>query len=141
MTFFQCSKCDKKKNECKCEIPEFLSYLDDPSTVYELRPGQVQMLLSGHTHGGQIRLPGLGCIWANDRIPVGMARGLHYVNGTVLHVNAGLGVSPPIRLRLFCPPEISIITLRDAKAGSPEGGVGVKNEVNLCTQNELALEV
>ncbi len=83
-----------------------------PSTVYDLPPGRVQLLLSGHTHGGQIRLPGVGCLFTNDRVPTRMARGLHRVGDTLLHVSPGIGVSGPIRHRFRCPPEISFIALR-----------------------------
>lgn len=82
-----------------------------PSTVYQVPEDRVRLVLSGHTHGGQVRLPVLGCIWTNDRIPVSLARGLHRVGGTMLHVSAGIGVSAPIWMRYRCPPEVSIITL------------------------------
>jgi hypothetical protein len=83
-----------------------------PSTVHDLSPGLAGLVLSGHTHGGQIRLPLLGCLWTNDRISTRHARGLHLVGGTQLHVSAGLGASGPIPVRLFCPPEITILTVR-----------------------------
>ena len=38
-----------------------------------------------------------------------MVRGLHLVAGTYLHVNPGIGVSPPIPMRINCPPEITIL--------------------------------
>jgi len=82
-----------------------------PSTVYKTPADQVCLVLSGHTHGGQIRLPILGCIWANDRIRPSRAHGLHKVHGTMLHVTAGIGVSSPLRFRYNCPPEVSLITL------------------------------
>ena len=82
-----------------------------PSTVFRVPAGRIALVLSGHTHGGQIRLPGLGCLWTNDAIGRRMARGLGDVGGTKLHVSAGIGVSPPIRLRINCPPELSILTL------------------------------
>ena len=88
-----------------------------PSTVFRLPPGRVQLVLSGHTHGGQVRFPWLGCLWANDRIPRHMARGIHDVNGTKIHVSAGLGASLPIPIRINCPPELSILTVIPAAAG------------------------
>jgi predicted MPP superfamily phosphohydrolase len=86
-----------------------------PSTVYQLSGQNVQLVLSGHTHGGQIRLPWLGCIWPNDRIPRKMASGLHLVNDVHIHISAGIGVSLPIRMRINCPPEIAILTMRAAR--------------------------
>ncbi len=83
-----------------------------PSTAFELPSASGILMLAGHTHGGQIRIPGIGCVFNNDRIPVSMSRGLHMVNGNWLHVSAGIGASPPIPTRLFCPPEIGLITLR-----------------------------
>lgn len=83
-----------------------------PSTAYELPAGEGAMMLSGHTHGGQIRIPGLGCIFNNDTIPRAMSRGVHTVQGNWLNVSAGIGASWLLRARVFCPPEISILTLR-----------------------------
>lgn len=82
-----------------------------PSTIYQLPGQRVDLQLSGHTHGGQIRFPFVGCIWSNDRIPARMARGLHRVNDCWLHVNPGIGVSPPIPWRFNCPPEITVLRL------------------------------
>lgn len=86
-----------------------------PSTVLRLPPGRVDLQLSGHTHGGQIRLPWLGCLWPNDRIAREHAWGLHVVSGTTLHVNAGIGLSPPFPIRINCPPEVTILTLQPGK--------------------------
>jgi len=82
-----------------------------PSTVFRVPIGKVRLVLSGHTHGGQIRLPGLGCVWANDRIPRRMSRGLHEVAGTMIHVSPGIGVCLPIQIRVNCPAEVTVLTL------------------------------
>ncbi len=93
-----------------------------PSTVFDLPPGRVDLQLSGHTHGGQIRLPGLGCVWTNDRIPRRMSRGLHRVGGTFLHITPGMGVSLPIPVRINCPPQIDVLTLEPARDRVPQTG-------------------
>ncbi len=90
-----------------------------PSTIHQLKPGKVDLMLAGHTHGGQIRLPILGCIFPNDRISRHMAAGLHELNGTPMHVSAGVGVSPPIWARFLCPPEITVITLQRVTEQDP----------------------
>jgi len=82
-----------------------------PSTIARLGRHEVPLVLSGHTHGGQIRFPWIGCLWPNDQIPRAWARGLHRVGERVLHVSPGIGVSLPIRVRVNCPPEIAILTM------------------------------
>lgn len=72
------------------------------------------LVLAGHTHGGQIRLPGVGAIVTNSDIPRRHARGLtRWQAGTTaatsLHVSAGLGTSRYAPVRLFCRPEISLL--------------------------------
>ena len=83
-----------------------------PSAIYAVPAGRVQLLLAGHTHGGQVRFPFLGALWTNDRLPRGMARGLHLVGKTWLHVNPGIGVSFPLRARIMCHREITVLELR-----------------------------
>ncbi|UCG15296.1 MAG: metallophosphoesterase family protein [Phycisphaerales bacterium] len=85
-----------------------------PSAVYRVRDDRVRVVLCGHTHGGQIRFPGIGCLWAHDRIPGRLAWGLHAIHGRSLHVTAGIGVSWPLRFRFLCPPEVVVVTLRRA---------------------------
>jgi predicted MPP superfamily phosphohydrolase len=65
--------------------------------------------LSGHSHGGQIRFPGIGPLV----LPPGGRRypeGRYLVNGLHLYTSRGLGVYRPA-VRLFCPPEVTIVTL------------------------------
>ncbi len=105
-----------------------------PSTVYRIRDPRVRVVLAGHTHGGQIRLPLVGCFWAQDQIPLGLVRGLHMVQGRCLNVSAGLGVSTPFRFRFLCPPELSLLTLRRVEAPGrtyPERQWGEMNEVGV----------
>lgn len=102
-----------------------------PSTVFRLPIRSVQLVLAGHTHGGQIRLPGLGCIWANDRIPRRMSRGLHHVAGTTIHVSPGIGVSLPLRMRWNCPPEVTVLglTVSHRTADAAKAGVNERRRV------------
>ena len=80
----------------------------DPRRVIEASALGIPCVLSGHTHGGQIVLPGLGAPAAR-KFPV--ARGRLTREGTELYVSAGVGtVVLPVRIN--CPPEVSIVTLR-----------------------------
>jgi uncharacterized protein len=77
----------------------------------------VDLQLSGHSHGGQIWLPGIGAPW----LPLfarKYPRGLHRIGPLTLYTNMGLGtIRLPIRLN--CPPEVTLFTLRSAN-GAPK---------------------
>jgi predicted MPP superfamily phosphohydrolase len=82
----------------------------------------IDLQLSGHTHGGQIRVPGVGALL----LPV-MGRkypmGLYRVDGMWVYTNRGLGVNRPA-VRFNCRPEITIFTLRAAdRVAAPVAGV------------------
>lgn len=72
-------------------------------------------LFAGHTHGGQVRIPGVGALVANCDIPLRQARGLstwtHDGRTIPLNVSAGLGHSIYAPVRFACRPEASLITL------------------------------
>lgn len=70
-----------------------------------------QLLLAGHTHGGQLRLPVLGPAVTNCDLDRARARGLSRHRAAWLHVSAGLGTSPYAPVRLCCRPEASLLTL------------------------------
>lgn len=73
------------------------------------------LVLAGHTHGGQVRLPGIGALRTQCDLPPRHARGLHHVERTAVHVSAGLGASQVLfRVRLFCPPTAYVITFGGA---------------------------
>lgn len=107
----------------------------NPDTATYLQTLRVDLQLSGHTHGGQIILPKIGPLPAylkdlRERIPKGWrqwipylskdcykiierwewSQGLHQVGNNQLYVSRGLGTYFPGRL--FCPPEVTIITLQ-----------------------------
>jgi predicted MPP superfamily phosphohydrolase len=71
------------------------------------------LLLAGHTHGGQVRVPGYGALTTNCDLPTSMARGLHRWpdSDAWLHVSAGLGTHPTAPIRFACRPEATILTL------------------------------
>jgi predicted MPP superfamily phosphohydrolase len=70
-----------------------------------------QLLLAGHTHGGQLRMPAVGALVTNCDLDRARARGLSRHGTSWLHVSAGLGTSPYAPVRLCCRPEASLLTL------------------------------
>ena len=82
----------------------------DPRRFLEARALGIPLVVSGHTHGGQVVLPGLGAI-AAQKFPV--VAGLARIERTSLFVSRGLGtVYVPVRVN--CPPEVAVLTLRPA---------------------------
>jgi uncharacterized protein len=69
------------------------------------------LLLSGHTHGGQVRVPGYGALVANCDLPLSKTRGLSRHRGAWLHVSAGLGHSRYAPIRFACRPEATLLEL------------------------------
>jgi len=75
--------------------------------------GLFDLQLSGHSHGGQVVLPRLGMLYL-PRLGRKYPRGLYQVNGMTLYTNRGLGTSH-LRVRVNCPPEITVFTLRQSQ--------------------------
>lgn len=74
-----------------------------------------ELIMAGHTHGGQVCLPGGRALTTNSDLPTSMASGTHvwtHANrSSYLTVSAGLGTSMYAPVRLFCPPEAVLVTL------------------------------
>jgi predicted MPP superfamily phosphohydrolase len=87
-----------------------------PDAVLDLAPGsRVDLTVAGHTHGGQVVVPGFGPPLTLTSVPRQAARGgLHAVNGNLLYVSAGVGLerAQAPQLRLFCPPTIGVLVLQ-----------------------------
>jgi predicted MPP superfamily phosphohydrolase len=80
-------------------------------------------IIAGHTHGGQVCLPGGRALTTNCDLEPARARGLHrHPAGSApgdegsswLHVSAGLGTNPYVRFRVACRPEATLLTLTPA---------------------------
>ncbi len=74
-----------------------------------------RVIFAGHTHGGQVRIPGLPALVTNCDIPREQAQGLstwgHAGHSSWLNVSAGLGTSIYAPVRFACPPEAVLVTL------------------------------
>ncbi|MBN1868694.1 metallophosphoesterase [Candidatus Sumerlaeota bacterium] len=89
-----------------------------PDNAVPLIRNGADLVLSGHTHGGQWRIPGVGPLIVPSIYGRRFDRGLVRVGRGLLYINSGFGVHT-IPLRLNCPPEIALIELR---RGDPSSG-------------------
>lgn len=96
-----------------CDARILISHTPDAVLRLQTADG-VDLVVSGHTHGGQVQVPGFGPLVTGCQAPRATAAGgLTQVNGVYTYVSRGVGhergTSP--RVRLFCPSEISLLTL------------------------------
>lgn len=88
-----------------------------PRIIHAAREEDIDLVLSGHTHGGQVRIPFGPAIETPSDLGVWISKGLYKFNGTYLYINPGIGLEPGpdyIQVRFWCRPEITAITLRVA---------------------------
>ncbi len=89
-----------------------LTHSPEPRVLDRFAADGYDLVLAGHTHGGQLRVPGVGALVTNCGIDRSRARGVsRWGAHTWLHVSAGLGTSPFAPVRFACPPEASLLTL------------------------------
>lgn len=89
-----------------------LSHSPEPRVIDAFAADGFSLMMSGHTHGGQLRVPGFGALVTNCGLDRRRARGLSaWPAGGWLHVSAGLGTSPYAPVRFACPPEATLLTL------------------------------
>ncbi|HYI10817.1 MAG TPA: metallophosphoesterase [Thermoanaerobaculia bacterium] len=81
-----------------------------PDVIDLLAGRHLDLLLCGHTHGGQIRFPFFGSVVVPSRHEGLYASGFHRVEDVLLYVSRGIGAIPP--LRILCKPEIATFVLR-----------------------------
>jgi predicted MPP superfamily phosphohydrolase len=87
-----------------------------PDNIYWARRQGIDLMLSGHVHGGQIRLPLFGSVLVPSRYGRRFDCGVFEMPPTVLHVSRGLGGEHPVRYG--CPPEVTRLVLRPQTASS-----------------------
>jgi len=88
-----------------------LAVAHSPDVAEQLAELGYDLIVCGHTHGGQLRLPGYGALVTNSRLPRGMARGVSRIGDAWLHVSAGLGTSMYAPIRFACRPEVCVLEL------------------------------
>jgi uncharacterized protein len=92
-----------------------LTHTPEPQVIDAMAADGFELVLAGHTHGGQVRVPMYGALVTNCGLHRSMARGLHRwpspARSTFLHVSAGLGTHPTAPIRFACPPEATLLTV------------------------------
>jgi predicted MPP superfamily phosphohydrolase len=93
-------------------LPLRIVLAHSPDQLGWAQANDVDLLLAGHNHGGQVCLPGLGPILAPSLHGVRYASGTFRADNTVLHVSRGTSSLTPLRWN--CPPEIAVLILQSA---------------------------
>lgn len=89
-----------------------LAHSPEPRVLDRFAGDGYDLVLCGHTHGGQLRVPYYGALVTNCGIDRRRARWVSRYGGRMwLHVSAGLGTSPYAPYRFACPPEATLLTL------------------------------
>ena len=84
-----------------------------PDLAYEARDLGIDLYLTGHTHGGQFRLPFYGALITDTRYRKVFEMGLYHLDNTIMYVSRGLGMAGGMapRVRFLSPPEVVVIDL------------------------------
>ncbi len=96
------------------EVPEGAAVIllsHSPDVIEEAATRGIPLVLSGHLHGGQVVIPFAGPVVGMSKFGTRFAWGHFHIGNTQLIVSRGLG-EEGVPLRLFCPPEIVVLTLR-----------------------------
>jgi predicted MPP superfamily phosphohydrolase len=90
-----------------------VTHTPEPALLDAMAADGFSLLIAGHTHGGQVCVPGYGALVTNCGLDRHLAKGLHRWPDSKawLHVSAGLGTHPTAPVRFACRPEASLLTL------------------------------
>lgn len=86
-----------------------------PDNITWARKQRIGLMLSGHTHGGQIRLPILGPVYSPSVFGCRFASGVFWLDPTLMYVSRGISGRDPIRYN--CPPEVTKLLLKSGESG------------------------
>lgn len=97
----------------QADLSVALTHSPEPRILDLMAADGFDLLLAGHTHGGQVCVPFVGALVTNCELPTSMAKGLHRWpdSDSWLHVSAGVGTHPTAPVRFACRPEASLLTL------------------------------
>jgi len=83
----------------------------NPLGIHMAAAHGIDLVLSGHTHGGQVRLPMVGSVYGRSKLGERFVEGWNRLDGTQIYVSRGIG-KVLVPLRYGCPPEITLLRLR-----------------------------
>jgi len=89
-----------------------VAVMHSPDSAPEAAALGYGLIVAGHTHGGQVRLPWVGALVTNCSMPRRLASGLIRMGSAVLHTSRGLGTSKYAPFRFWCRPEVTYLELR-----------------------------
>ena len=92
-----------------------LAVLHSPDPAPELAALGYELIIAGHTHGGQVRMPIAGALVTNSQLPRRLSAGLIRIGPAFLNISAGLGTSKYAPFRFLCPPEATLLELAPRK--------------------------
>jgi len=86
----------------------------NPDAVLHLEGRPVELLLSGHTHGGIINLPRIGPICPVTKLGRKYVSGMYELGGVRFYISRGIGFGTTMPFRYRCPPEVPVFVFRPA---------------------------
>ncbi len=89
-----------------------IAVMHSPDSAPETAAFGYDLMVAGHTHGGQVCLPFAGALVTNCSMPRRLAAGLIRMGDSVLHTSPGLGTSKFAPFRFACRPEATVLELR-----------------------------
>ena len=88
----------------------------NPLSIHMAAAHGIDLMLSGHTHGGQVRLPMVGSVYGRSKLGERFVEGWNRLDGTQIYVSRGIG-KVLVPLRFGCPAEITLLRLRRSRLG------------------------
>lgn len=88
-----------------------LCVMHDPAPYADAARAGYDLIVAGHTHGGQVRMPFVGAVVTNSDLPRRLARWATRLDGSWLFVTPGLGTGKYGPFRFLCRPEASVLRL------------------------------
>ncbi len=104
-----------------------LTHSPEPRVLDRFAADGYQLVMAGHTHGGQLCLPFYGAVVTNSGLDRSRVKGAsRWGAGMQLHVSAGIGTSPFAPVRFCCRPEATLLTLVAAPTGGRDSRRGLR---------------